>query len=60
MTLRHHEAIALGIVVTGNVEHPAVECRDHVGHRQRRAYVAHVGALRLLEHDPPDGAPRDG
>ena len=51
--------IAVRIIGVQPRKDPAVERRDDVGDRQRRADVPDVRPLRLLEDDAPDAGGRD-
>ena len=59
VALREHEPVPAGIVGADAAQNAAVEDRDEVGDRERRADVAHVRALRLLQHDASDLAGED-
>jgi hypothetical protein len=51
--LRQHEAVAVRRPGRRDLEDLAVEDGEDVRDAHRRPDVADVGALRLLEHDPP-------
>ena len=53
MPLRENEAVPVGMIVGGEVQHAAVQGRQDVRHGEPGADVPDVGALRLLENDPP-------
>ena len=60
MALRQHEAVALGVVRARDPQHVLVERGDDVGDRERRADVADVRPLRLLEDDAADVSTKVG
>ena len=59
VALADDEAVAVRIIGVQRRKHPAIERRDDVGNRQRRADMPDVRPLRLLEDDAPDAGGRD-